>query len=230
MSYIALDLEFNQYFDFPHAKTVPNPYLPAEIVEFGAVRLTDAFEPIETFCAFVHPTVYPRMHPHVSRLTGIKTTDLKKSPSFEYAYSEFISFLDGEDVTLIVWGVDDMRELIRNVLFYKLPENDIPKKFINVQKIAAELMNNPNGAVNLKTAAGLLGLPLLRPFHDALADAIYTAEILKAVDTDPTPFIRTADVEQVRGLADIKIKATAEKEARKLRRAAEQERKNAEEA
>ena len=79
MNYIVLDLEFNQSFPFKSGKKVePNPECPFEIIQIGAVKLNERFEQLDTFDAMIRPQIYPRLHPFVEKITGIRAETKQK--------------------------------------------------------------------------------------------------------------------------------------------------------
>lgn len=186
MNYIVLDLEFNQSFPFKTGKKVePNPECPFEIIQIGAVKLNEAFEQIGTFDYMIRPQIYPRLHPFVEKITGIHPDMLADKPSFSEAYAAFLAFIGKEPAILCTWGGDDVKSLFRNILFYDLDADAMTDQFLNVQPFAAQYLNHEAGkAIGLKNAVEALGIPEGETFHNALNDAVYTAEIFKI--THPT--------------------------------------------
>lgn len=83
MNYIVLDLEFNQAFPFKSGKKVePNPECPFEIIQIGAVKLNEHFEQLDSFNCMISPQIYPRLHPFVEKITGIRPKMLAGQPIF----------------------------------------------------------------------------------------------------------------------------------------------------
>ena len=179
MNYIVLDLEFNQSFPFKSGKKVePNPECPFEIIQIGAVKLNDAFEQVDTYDAMIRPQIYPRLHPFVEKITGIRGDMLADKPDFKEAYSGFLKFIGDEPAILCTWGGDDVKSLFRNILFYNLDADALTSQFLNVQPFAAQYLNHEAGkAIGLKNAVEALGIPEGETFHNALNDAVYTAKI-----------------------------------------------------
>ena len=186
MNYIVLDLEFNQSFPFKSGKKVePNPECPFEIIQIGAVKLNESFEQVDTFDAMIKPQIYPRLHPFVEKITGIRAEMLADKPDFKNAYDRFLSFIGNEPAILCTWGGDDIKSLYRNILFYDLDAEAMTNQYLNVQPFAAEYLNHEAGkAIGLKNAVEALGIPEGESFHDALNDAVYTAKIFAI--THPT--------------------------------------------
>lgn len=179
MNYIVLDLEFNQSFPFKNGRKVePNPECPFEIIQIGAVKLNEAFEQVDIFDAMIRPQIYPRLHPFVEKITGIKGEMLADKADFKTAYEGFLSFIGNEPAILCTWGGDDIKSLFRNILFYNLNADALTNQYLNVQPFAAEYLNHETGkAIGLKNAVEALGIPEGETFHNALNDAVYTAKI-----------------------------------------------------
>lgn len=183
MVYIVLDLEFNQSFPFKTGKKVePNPECPFEIIQIGAVKLNEAFEQIDTFDIMIRPQLYPRLHPFVEKITGIKQEQLKDKPSFPEAYQAFLKFIGKASAILCTWGGDDIKSLFRNIYYHNLDADRLTDQFLNIQPFASAYLNHEAGkAIGLKNAVVELGLPEGDSYHNALHDAVYTANIFRIV-------------------------------------------------
>ena len=109
MNYIVLDLEFNQAFPFKSGKKVePNPECPFEIIQIGAVKLNEHFEQLDSFNCMISPQIYPRLHPFVEKITGIRPKMLAGQPHFPEAYQAFLTFIGKKPAVLCAWGGDDI--------------------------------------------------------------------------------------------------------------------------
>ncbi len=190
MQYAVMDLEFNQPFDFEKGeKAAPNEKLPFEIIQIGIVKMDNSFNITDKLNLFVKPQLYTRIHPYVERITGLKTEMFEGQKTFPLVYDEFLSLASGEDVVLCVWGGSDVKLLYKNISFYGLCADNLTKNFINVQSLTSKFLKLSTGNhIGLKNAAELLCLPTETSFHDALNDALYTAEILKVIKTDNMAF------------------------------------------
>ncbi|MCQ4725291.1 exonuclease domain-containing protein [Anaerotignum faecicola] len=182
MNYIVLDLEFNQPYNFKNGKrTVLEPKVPFEIIQFGAVKLDNNFNITDKFDYFVKPQIYSRLHPIVEKITGITIDKLENGNSFLTAFEKFTAFAGSESV-LCSWGADDIKSLYRNIIYYKCNQEKITKNYINIQEIATKKLNFESGnSIGLKAAVELLEIPQEIPFHDALNDAYYTALVFKKI-------------------------------------------------
>lgn len=183
MNYIVLDLEFNQPFPFKSGKqTILNPECPFEIIQIGAVKLDESFQTLDSFNFLIKPQIYKRIHPFVEKITGITLEQIKNCPPFPDVYHSFIDFIGKEKSVLCTWGIDDIKSLYRNILYYNLNINSIPDQYINVQSFATSYLNYEQGkTIGLKNAVTELKLEIQADFHNALNDADYTAKIFKIV-------------------------------------------------
>jgi inhibitor of KinA sporulation pathway (predicted exonuclease) len=191
MNYIVFDLEFNQKYEDKKDQNEEsneckekekNLNLPFEIIQIGAVKLNENFEKLSTFNFLIKPTIHTILHPYVETLTKINGDDINSSETFPYIYDKFIKFIGEEEAILCVWGIVDIKELLRNIKFHNLSTASLPLKYIDVQSHASKYFNIQKGLkIGLKTAIELLDISLQGDFHDAINDAYYTGEVLKKI-------------------------------------------------
>lgn len=181
MTYIVMDLEFNQPFDFERGeKTAAVAECPFEIIQIGAVKMDAHFHIADTLNVMVKPQLYKRIHPFVEKITGLKRAMFKNAPTFPEIYAQLLDFIGGGDAVLCVWGSSDVKLLYKNIIYYQLDTDAMTKKYLNVQTMATRFLKLPSGmSVGLRNAVEMMGIPTGQPFHNALNDAVYTAEILK---------------------------------------------------
>lgn len=179
--YTVVDFEFNQAFDFGEGSPETDPACRFEIIQIGAVRLDEDFNETDRFSVFIKPEIYTRLHPYVARMTGISAAELEKADGFKKAYAAFRAFA-GDSRIYCVWGNSDIRVLYRNLCYHGMIEGDIVAEYIDVQQIMARYLKYGRGrSIGLKNAADMLGIEEKLPFHNALCDAVYTAEIFKRI-------------------------------------------------
>lgn len=197
MNYIIFDLEYNQQHPDDINPSEPKPPLLFEIIQIGAIKLTKDLKAISVFNSLVKPNIHLKLHPYVENLTKINMDDLNKSPNFKSVYNDFINFIGKEEISLVVWGSSDIKELIKNIEFYNLDSSKISNKYIDIQSYASKLFNLPKGQkISLKNAVEALNIPVEGDFHDAFFDAHYTAEIFKSIYTkklSPSTFIKSTE-------------------------------------
>ena len=185
MNYIIFDLEFNQsYNSKKRNKNLTNEACPFEIIQIGAVKLDENFKTIKTIDKLIKPQIYPNLNPFIKNLTGITMEELSIAEPFNEVYNEFLEFFDYERNILCVWGLADIKELYRNIKYHSLDVSPIPKEYINIQHHASKYFNTPKGMnIGLSNAVQLLSIPFKSEFHNAFADAYYTAEVFKKIYT-----------------------------------------------
>ncbi|MCI6692023.1 MAG: exonuclease domain-containing protein [Clostridium sp.] len=176
MKYIIFDLEFNQ----SSKKEDRIAQLPFEIIQIGALKLDEDFKTISTFNELVKPTVYRNILPYIQDLTKITEEMLSSAKEFTNIYYEFMNFIGKEDITFIIWGIVDFRELFKEIIYFNLPTENLPKQYIDIQEYASKYFKVPSGKrIGLKKALDFLNINISCDFHNAFNDAYYTAEVFK---------------------------------------------------
>ena len=184
MDYIVLDMEWNQPWPgSPSARKVLPVQIRGEIIQIGAVRVTQDRRVADEFQVLIKPKYYRRLNRRVSKLTGIKEAQLREDGvSLETAMAQFRSWC-GEDVIFLTWGFDDITILRENLRLYGIEENWV-NKWYNAQMIFNAQTDGSNAQKALKTAMEIFGIEATRPAHDALGDAYHTALICARLDLE----------------------------------------------
>ena len=182
MDYIVLDMEWNQPWPgSPSSKKVLPVTIRGEIIQIGAVRVTQDREVADEFQVMVRPKYYRRLNRRVSKLTGIKESRLRdEGISFPDAMEQFRTWC-GEDVIFLTWGFDDITILRENLRLFGLSE-DWTDRWFNAQMIFNAQTDGSSSQKALKTAMEIFGIEATRPAHDALGDAYHTALICARLD------------------------------------------------
>ena len=158
--------------------------MPFEIIQIGAVKLDDNFEIIDTFSRLIKPSLYKEIHPFICELTSITTDMVEGEDLFPKVYGDFMKFISNDDFVMGVWGIDDIKQLLKNIKFHGLNVHNNFKKYIDIQVLASKKFNTPKGnRLGLKTAVEFWNIPIENNFHDALNDAVYTAQVFRKVYT-----------------------------------------------
>ncbi len=182
MDYIVLDMEWNQPWPgSPSARKVLPVQIRGEIIQLGAVRVTEAQQVADEFQIMVKPKFYRRLNRRVSKLTGIKEARLKEEGvPFPEAMAQFRAWCGG-DVVFLTWGFDDVGILRENLQLYNM---DIgwTGRWYNAQMIFNAQTDGSSSQKALKTAMEYFGIEATRPAHDALGDAYHTALICARLD------------------------------------------------
>ena len=182
MNYIVLDMEWNQPWPgSPSARKVLPVQIRGEIIQIGAVRVTEDCQVADEFQVLIKPKYYRRLNRRVSKLTGIKETQLREQGVYlPEAISRFRKWC-GDDVIFLTWGFDDITILRENLLLHGLEENWV-SRWYNAQMIFNAQTDGSTAQKALKTAMEMFEIEATRPAHDALGDAYHTALICARLD------------------------------------------------
>ena len=181
MSYIVLDLEWNQAMS-SHSSVFN--YLPihmsGEIIQIGAVKLDDNFCPAEEFQSYVKPVYFRSMHYKVKKLTGIDKDKLSRSETFPNVFDRFRAWC-GDDPVFVTWGYDDRRIMEQNIIVHDL-DWDWIAGWINLQLIYNLQTGGDKNQKSLASAMEHFSIEQTRVAHDALGDAYNTALVASNLD------------------------------------------------
>ena len=182
MNYIVLDMEWNQPWPgSPSAKKVLPVQIRGEIIQIGAVRVTETQEVADEFQILIKSKYYRHLNRRVSKLTGIKESRLRdEGVPFPEAMAQFQQWC-GEDIVFLTWGFDDIAILRENLQLFGL-ETGWTDRWYNAQMIFNAQTDGSNAQKALKTAMEIFGIEATRPAHDALGDAYHTALICARLD------------------------------------------------
>ena len=182
MDYIVLDMEWNQPWPgSPSAKKVLPVAIRGEIIQIGAVRVTEEGQVADEFQVMIRPKYYRHLNRRVSKLTGIKEADLRdRGVPMAEAIRDFRSWC-GSDVIFLTWGFDDITILRENLQLYGIDASWVDRWF-NAQMIFNAQTDGSTAQKALKTAMEMFEIEASRPAHDALGDAYHTALICARLD------------------------------------------------
>ena len=181
MPYIVIDLEWNQAMSAKSSVFNQLPiHLRGEIIQIGAVKLTDDFQPGEEFQCDVRPVWFRKMHSKVKKLTGFDNARLAAGLDFTVAIENFLRWC-GPDCTFMTWGYDDRGIMEQNLIIHDL-DIDWLGQWINLQLIYNRQTEGDNNQKSLETAMEHFGIEQTRVAHDALGDAYNTALVCSRLD------------------------------------------------
>lgn len=193
MSYIILDLEWNQARSNREVVEDRNGNkLYGEIIQIGAVKLSEKFKIAETLKINVKPKYYKVIHRKVRQITGIKQEDLARGEEFRLAMERFRKWC-GEDFAFLTWGPDDIRVMRRNIEMYG-EDTEWINNWYDLQMIYNMQTESGENQKSLSTAIEHFGIDASEPMHDALNDAYYTALVAGHLDI-------------INGIAELKARA-----------------------
>ena len=182
MNYIVMDMEWNQPWPgSPSSKKVLPVQIRGEIIQIGAVRVTEDQQVADEFQIIIKPKYYRHLNRRVSKLTGIKESRLREEGvPFPEAIEQFKQWC-GEDIVFLTWGFDDIGILRENLQLFDL-DAAFTEKWYNAQMIFNAQTDGSTSQKALKTAMEIFGIEATRPAHDALGDAYHTALICARLD------------------------------------------------
>ena len=180
MQYIVLDLEWNQPLNYQNrVYREVGDRLIFEIIQFGAVKLNEQLEIVDSLSLPVQPTHYVRIHPRIERMTGLGEEELAEAPHFAEAMERFTEWC-GEDYALLTWGCDDVSVLQQNLDFFDVHPQLPP--LCDIQHLFSDEHETKN-RYGLSAAMELLQIDPEEntSFHNALNDAYYTALVFQCM-------------------------------------------------
>ncbi len=176
MSYVILDLEWNGSYSKSKHRFVN------EIIEFGAVKVDDNLNVIDTFSTLVSPYIGKKISGRVQQLTRITTDELiRYGIPFERATELFADF--AKDCVIMTWGISDVHALMDNFFYYEEnPRVPFLKSYCDIQKYCEKSMGiyKASQQVGLSKCAEMLGVEFdEEEQHRATADAVLSLACIK---------------------------------------------------
>ena len=172
-----------------------------EIIQIGAVKLSDSYEIVDEFSTYVRPR-YGKVDFFIKDLTGITEQMVKQAPDIEEALQRMVQWVGEDEADFYSWSDTDYYQ-IRNEILCKCQENACWDLFLNqtnwvdYQAKFSERLESPR-ALKLAEALGFRGdeimfssnealdLAEIDPeghLHDGLADAYNTARLIAKLET-----------------------------------------------
>ena len=127
MDFIIFDLEATCWEGSPPGRV-------SEIIEIGAVKISQFGEVSDYFSRFVKPVLNPSLSFFCQDLTSIRQEDVDRAKSFAVVAEAFQDWIDiwEEDYTLCSWGSYDKRMLIQDCQLHRM-EWDWVERHINLK-------------------------------------------------------------------------------------------------
>ena len=175
--YIVMDLEFNRSNNF-YVSERNGVKLPNEIIEIGAVKLDNNLNELDRFCSFIKPAVYTKINTEVKKLTDITNDMVYEGVEFPEAIKAFLEWC--EDGDFITWSENDIIMIEDNMSYYGLSIDNLPRCY-DIQPMFSDQIMDDDRNFALNYALWKLDIKP-ETSHDALNDAINTAEVLRRLD------------------------------------------------
>lgn len=178
MTYVILDLEWNSAYSKKQ-----NRYIN-EIFEFGAVKVDERMQLLDTFSVYIRPTVGKQINPFVKKLTSVSFETLKEAEDdFFSAMKKFSAFLG--DSVLMTWSNSDLLALLDNQAYFT-GGSHLPflKKYCNLQSYCEHRLGvgSASRQLGLSTCAELMSISVDNmELHRASDDAYLSYLCLKKI-------------------------------------------------
>lgn len=182
MQYIILDLEWNTAFERRKKEYVN------EIIEFGAVKLDESLDQIDTFSSFVRPVIEKKLTSRVKKLTHITNEDVIHAETYQPVTEAFAAWIGDDPETIVMsWGDMDIRALISNN-GYAFGDVRIPyvHRYVDLQDCFMKQKELPKAKqISLADAASMVGIDVESfALHRALDDSALAAACFRAIQND----------------------------------------------
>ncbi len=184
MNLIVFDLEWNigyqtRTFEYHGVEQT----LRGEIIQIGAVKINEQAQVLDTFRINLKPRIFRKLQHHIAKVTGLTQQDLDGGVPIKEGLRRFVQWA-GEDAAFAEWGLDDVPVLKQNLYLVGL-DDTWPREWYDIQRLfLREYPRQEGEGMTLESVVERLGLPMDRPFHDALADALYTVDVCTRLDLE----------------------------------------------
>lgn len=168
MKYIILDLEATCWENKDMKKT-------NEIIEIGALCISEDRKIESEFCAFVKPILNSGLSDFCKKLTTITQRDVDDAEAFDKVITKFRDWIGKEEYVLCSWGFYDRKQLTQDCKLHKIDTGWL-SKHISIKHQYAEIkgLTKPMG---MGSALHTEGLELTGTHHRGIDDARNIAKI-----------------------------------------------------
>lgn len=176
MTIIILDLEWNTAFISQEERFIN------EIIEFGAVKLNEQLQQIDTFQMFVRSQITTELTGKVKQLTHLTCEQLmEEGKLFPQVLEQFTQWA-GQDMVLLTWSKTDLHVLLENCRYFTQYET-IPflYEYMDLQQYVQQRLDvSDHNQIALTSAAREVNIDLDQvELHRALDDSLLSAEVFR---------------------------------------------------
>ena len=178
MGYIVLDLEWNSAYYKPQGRFIN------EIIQIGAVKLSDSFEIVDTFQVYVKSKIVKKLSNRTINLTGITNEQMNSGLTFRDAVSRYNEWAGQGNVTM-TWSDSDLYAIVENSrIFLDNSMRFVIDGYLDLQSYIQgelKLIGHPiTNQISLANAAEMLGVSTEGfELHNAQDDAYLCAIMLR---------------------------------------------------
>ena len=143
MNLIVVDLEWNSASRSQKIDPDLVSLMRFEIIEVGAVRLSEDLSLGKTFHRYVTPVLYKKIHYHIANVTKRTQKSLREGVLFTQMVDELVPFA-GEKPIFASWGTSDPEVFLSNSHFHGIGDS------LQFRALNAQATFNPADGYALK--------------------------------------------------------------------------------
>ena len=151
-----------------------------EIVEIGAVKIDEDANVLDTFSIHLRPRIFRTLQHHIAKVTGLTQADLDRGEPIVQGCAALCS--GAARMPNLPSGAWMMCGAQAEPFLCNLDESR-PTQWYDLQQIFLREHPRKEGeGMTLESVVTRMGIPMERPFHDALSDTLYTADVCRKLD------------------------------------------------
>lgn len=173
---IFIDLEMNT----TDTRLVRRKKLKNEVIEIGAVRMDDAFHPLDRFRIFVRPQYNGVIERKIYKLTGISNGAVSDAVSLPEALDALEAWCGSDGYEIYAWSTSDLCQLRKECGFKGIDSVFLDEmvQWHDFQEDFRQMLGEKN-ILSLSNAIHRAGLEPEGSLHDASWDAYNSARLME---------------------------------------------------
>lgn len=173
---IFIDLEMNT----TDTRLVRRKKLKNEVIEIGAVRMDDAFHPLDRFRIFVRPQYNGVIERKIYKLTGISNGAVSDAVSLPEALDALEAWCGSDGYEIYAWSTSDLCQLRKECGFKGIDSVFLDEmvQWHDFQEDFRQMLGEKN-ILSLSNAVHRAGLEPEGSLHDASWDAYNSARLME---------------------------------------------------
>ena len=173
---IFIDLEMNT----TDTRLVRRKKLKNEVIEIGAVRMDDAFHPLDRFRIFVLPQYNVVLERKIYKLTGISNGAVSDAVSLPEALEALEAWCGSDGYEIYAWSTSDLCQLRKECGFKGIDSVFLDEmvQWHDFQEDFRQMLGEKN-ILSLSNAMHRAGLEPEGSLHDASWDAYNSARLME---------------------------------------------------
>ena len=109
--------------------------LNSELIEIGAVKLSDSYEMQGEFESLIKPVLNTKVEGNITRLTGITMEDLEGAQTFAEVLQAFADWIGEGPARIYSWSRSDLQQLQSECSFKDVPFPAVLEDWQDFQEI-----------------------------------------------------------------------------------------------